>query len=194
MPITTESSDTTTPTTTWMDDRETSSSSEPPIKVLLELPTLIERYTCASILIVIIGIWCKFAFINENEVPDEKNIQMHGGSCIIPLGMTAFYLCSLPILKKFTDIFLTKNDINVKVLLRESMIIYNAIQVILNGWIVYKIIDSLLFRGHSFISGPIYVVSTGAPYAVYLHYCDKYLEYLDTYFMILRGKMDQVCI
>jgi hypothetical protein len=27
---------------------------------------------------------------------------------------------------------------------------------------------------------------------VWVHYCDKYLEFLDTFFMVLRGKMDQV--
>jgi elongation of very long chain fatty acids protein 4 len=50
----------------------------------------------------------------------------------------------------------------------------------------------LVWKEHPFIAGPIHLVDTGAAYAVYVHYCDKYLEFLDTYFMILRGKMDQV--
>jgi len=36
------------------------------------------------------------------------------------------------------------------------------------------------------------VGSEMASYAVWVHYCDKYLEFFDTYFMVLRGKMDQV--
>jgi elongation of very long chain fatty acids protein 4 len=166
-------------------------NTEPPIKVLLESPSLMARYSCASLLIGIVSIWCKFAFIDESKVPDEENIMMHNGS-LFPIAMTAFYVCSLPLLRMFTERFLSRN-VDVKCLLLESMILYNFVQVLLNGWMVYRIIDGLLFRGHSFISGPIYVVNTGAPYAVYVHYCNKYLEYLDTYFMILRGKMDQVC-
>jgi elongation of very long chain fatty acids protein 4 len=163
----------------------------PPIKILLEPPSLTARYTCSSFLIVVLSAWWKFAFIDETKVPDEKNVPIHNNRWDIPIGMTIFYLCSLPLLKLFTDHFLSKK-VDVKRLLWESMIIYNAAQVVLNGWMVYRIVDSLLFRGHAFISGPIYVVNTGAPYAVYVHYCNKYLEYLDTYFMILRGKMDQV--
>ena len=35
-------------------------------------------------------------------------------------------------------------------------------------------------------------VESGSSYAVWVHYCDKYLEFFDTYFMVLRGKLDQV--
>lgn len=164
---------------------------DPPIKVLLEPPTFTARLTSVSILIVILAVWCRFAFIDESNVPDERNVLMHDGSYVLPLALTSFYLVSLPLLKLFTDHFLSKK-VDVKTLLWEPMIIYNLSQVVLNGWMVYKIVDGILFRGHAFVSGPIYVVNTGAPYAVYVHYCDKYLEYLDTYFMILRGKIDQV--
>jgi len=37
-------------------------------------------------------------------------------------------------------------------------------------------------------------ISSGSSYAVWVHYCDKYLEFFDTYFMVLRGKMDQVSV
>ena len=91
----------------------------------------------------------------------------------------------------FTNRYL-QNAVDVKLLLRESMILYNAAQVLLNGWMVYRIVTALIWRNHPFIAGPIHTVDTGAAYAVYVHYCDKYLEFLDTYFMVLRGKMDQV--
>ena len=173
----------------------TSSSSEPssdekvPIERVLEPPSMQARYTCAAILVCILGIWGKFAFIDEANLPNGRTEPIvHSG--IAPLGMTCFYLISLPLLRLFTNKFLSQ--INVKVLLHETMILYNVTQVLLNGWMVYRIIDALLWRGHPFIQGPVYLVNTGATYAVYVHYYDKYLEYLDTYFMILRGKMDQV--
>merc|ERR1712087_1062039 len=71
------------------------------------------------------------------------------------------------------------------------MVIYNGGRVLLNGWMVYRMVYAVLFRGHPFI-GDINTVNTGATFAVWVHYCDKYLEFLDTYFMVLRGKMDQV--
>jgi len=159
-----------------------------PIERVLEPPSMLARYTCVSILVGIFAIWGKYAFIEESKVPDGGRNEIH--SCMIPIGLTALYLASLPLLRMFTNRYL--QDVDVKLLLRESMILYNAAQVMLNGWMVYRILGALFFRGHPFISGPIYVVDTGAAYAVYIHYCDKYLEFLDTYFMILRGKMDQV--
>ena len=82
-----------------------------------------------------------------------------------------------------------------KLLLTESMIIYNVAQVALNGWMVHAIIDALVYRGHPFIGSRSLsgvAISSGSSYAVWVHYCDKYLEFFDTYFMVLRGKMDQV--
>lgn len=82
-----------------------------------------------------------------------------------------------------------------KLLLTESMIIYNVAQVALNGWMVYAIIDALVYRGHPFIGSRSLTgvaISSGSSYAVWVHYCDKYLEFFDTYFMILRGNMKQV--
>ena len=82
-----------------------------------------------------------------------------------------------------------------KLLLTESMIIYNVAQVFLNGWMVYEMIHAVLNKGHPFIGSRSIVgvaVESGASYAVWVHYCDKYLEFFDTYFMVLRGKMDQV--
>ena len=75
------------------------------------------------------------------------------------------------------------------------MILYNIAQVVFNGWMVYTICIALLYNGHPILGsreliGP--AINSGATRAVYVHYCDKYLEFVDTYFMILRGKMDQV--
>jgi GNS1/SUR4 family len=160
-----------------------------PIERVLEPPSVLARYTCVSILVGVFAIWGNYTFVGEGNVPGRPDTPIHTGT--LPLSLTVFYLLSLPLLRLFTRTFL--QTVDVKLLLRESMILYNAVQVLLNVWMVYRIVDALLFRGHPFIGSSIYLVDTGATYAVYVHYCDKYLEFLDTYFMVLRGKMDQVC-
>jgi len=160
-----------------------------PIDRVLEPPSALARYTCVAILVGILSIWGKFAFIDEADIPNGRTEPIVQSGAV-PLGLTLFYLVSLPLLRMFTNKFLSQ--VNVKLLLHETMIIYNAAQVLLNGWMVYRILDALLWRNHPFIAGPVYLVDTGATYAVYVHYCDKYLEFLDTYFMVLRGRMDQV--
>ena len=159
-----------------------------PTSVKLQEPSLAARYTCASILVGLVAIWGKLVFLDdETQVPGGQ-APLH--SWRVPVGMATAYLVSLPLLRKFSQ--WAFQGIDVKLLLTESMILYNAIQVLLNGWMVYRCVDALLFRGHPFIAGPVDLVDTGATYAVWVHYCDKYLEFLDTYFMVLRGKMDQV--
>jgi GNS1/SUR4 family len=158
--------------------------------VKLQPPSLILRYTCVSILLGICCIWGKYVFINENDIPDGQTVHIHNG--LIPFTLTLLYVISLPLLHTLVKRYNIHNKVDVKLMLRESMIVYNAIQVVLNGWMVYRILFALVWKEHPFIAGPIHLVDTGAAYAVYVHYCDKYLEFLDTYFMILRGKMDQV--
>ena len=158
-----------------------------PVEKLLEPPSFIARYTCASVLLGAFAIWGKLTFVPEAEAPGV-GAPIHDFR--VPLVLTVGYLVSLPILRIFAASFLSKN-VDVKLLLRESMILYNGAQVLLNGWMVYRFVDAILFRGHPFV-GDVNTVSTGATYAVWVHYCDKYLEFFDTYFMVLRGKMDQV--
>jgi elongation of very long chain fatty acids protein 4 len=158
-----------------------------PVEKLLEPPSFIARYTCASVLLGAFAVWGKLTFVPEAEAPGVGT-PIHDFR--VPLVLTVGYLVSLPILRVFAANFLSKN-VDVKLLLRESMILYNAGQVILNAWMVYRFVDAVLFRAHPFV-GDVNAVSTGATYAVWVHYCDKYLEFFDTYFMVLRGKMDQV--
>jgi len=161
--------------------------SKAPVEKLLDPPSFTARYTCVSILLALFAIWGKLAFVPESEAPGIGS-SVH--SLKLTIFFTSFYILSLPILRVFSRNMLSDN-VDVKLLLRESMILYNAFQVLVNGWMVYRFIDSLLYRGHPFI-GDYQNASSGATYAVWIHYCDKYLEFLDTYFMVLRGKMEQV--
>ena len=160
----------------------------PPLEKILQPPTLLARSLCASVLVGIGSVWAKYAFVDDSAIPGCQ-VPLHHWT--YPLSLTALYLVSLPLLRVFSTRFLS-NTVDAKALLRESMILYNAGQVLINLWTVYRILDALVFQGHPFISGPVDLVDTGATYAVWVHYCDKYLEFFDTYFMVLRGKMDQV--
>jgi len=152
----------------------------------VEEPSIAARYTCASIMIGIFAVWGKYAFVDESEAPGVNKGRLHDYK--FPLLATSFYLISLPILSRISSDF---NQTYMKLLLKESMVVYNAGQVLLNGWMVYRYLDAVFFHGHPFV-GDLHTVHSGATFAVWIHYCDKYLEFFDTYFMVLRGRMDQV--
>jgi elongation of very long chain fatty acids protein 4 len=160
---------------------------KPPVGAVLPPPTMFARYACASIMVATFGVWGKYAFVDEETAP-SVGAPLHGYQ--VPLALTSAYLVSLPILRVLSKQFLSEN-VDVKLLLKETMVIYNGGQVLLNAWMVYRMIDAVLFRGHPFI-GDVYTVNTGATFAVWIHYMDKYLEFFDTFFMVLRGRMDQV--
>lgn len=146
--------------------------------------SFVGRYTALSALVVILCVWGKLTFVSEPFDGDMSGI-IH--SYKLPLFMTVFYLASLPLLKWMV----AKSKVDLKPVLRESMILYNVAQVVLNGWMVYRCIHAVSFRGHPFI-GDVLTTDKGTSYTIWVHYCDKYLEFLDTYFMILRGKTEQV--
>jgi len=160
--------------------------SDVPIKAVLPPPSLAARYTCASILMGVFAIWGKYTFVPESEAP---GIGSDCHSYRVPLALTLGYLVSLPLLRWFVDGYLS-HVVDVRLLLKESMVLYNVSQVVINGWMVYRFLKAL-YNGHPFV-GDTANVTSGATYAIWVHYCDKYLEFLDTYFMVLRGRMDQV--
>jgi len=57
------------------------------------------------------------------------------------------------------------------------------------GWCTF--VYAVGWLGHPFI-GDVLTMDKGTTYAIWVHYCNKYLEFLDTYFMVLRGKNEQV--
>lgn len=152
---------------------------------------MLARYTAASILVGFLSLFCYHAFPPASATPG-LTAPMH--SFVTPLALTAFYLASLPALRFVAERFLAPRY-DMKSLLTESMVVYNLSQVALNGWMVYAMVDAVVRGGHPFVGsrGTVGVsITSGASYAVWAHYCDKYLEFFDTYFMVLRGKMDQV--
>merc|ERR1719183_1976862 len=86
--------------------------------------------------------------------------------------MTFGYLVSLPALRFVVENYLSKK-VDMKVVLKESMVLYNVAQVALNGWMVYRFVDAVANRGHPFI-GDIHTVSTDRrllPELAGLHAC-----------------------
>lgn len=166
-------------------------------------PSLVGRYASAFVMITIFSLWGYVAFYyhgrhnNSNSVRyyyDESKAPGIGSEVHnwkFPFSLTLLYITSLPLLRLFSANILTPYVGDVKLLLRETMIVYNAGQVLLNGWMFYRLLESLWNESHPFI-GDIYTVNSGTTFVVWIHYMDKYLEFFDTFFMILRGRMDQV--
>jgi len=73
--------------------------------------------------------------------------------------------------------------------LKYIMYIYNSTQIILNAYIIYGL--SPLSSNPLNIFGLNTVYSPKIKYYVYVHYLSKYLDYLDTVFIVLRGKSEQ---
>ena len=160
------------------------SKTKAPIGMVLPPPSPLARYACAMAMISIFGLWGKYTI--TEDFPQER-YAIH--SWKLPMALTMGYLGGLPILRKFTQTFLSES-VDVKLLLKETMVVYNGGQVLLNFWMVYRIL-ACLAEGHPFI-GDVDTVTPGMTFAVWIHYMDKYLEFFDTFFMILRGRMDQV--
>lgn len=166
-----------------------------PVNVVLEPPSLFSRYACAAMMTAIFGVWGKITLFNHsgNGTYDESMAPGIGSdlhSWKVPAFFTTSYIIALPILRMISKKYLSET-VDVKCLLKETMVVYNGGQVLLNGWMVYRFIDALVNRGHPFI-GDYYNVNSGAAFGVWIHYMDKYLEFFDTFFMVLRGRMDQV--
>jgi len=150
-----------------------------------ERASSLSRYTAVSILLVVIAIWCKYTFVSEEYATPMIHEPLH--SYKVPLSLTVVYLISIPLLKYI----IKASQVDLKPMLKESMIVYNVLQVGLNAWMVYRFVSAVAWKGHPFI-GDVSTMDKGTTYAVWVHYCNKYLEYLDTYFMVLRGKNEQV--
>ena len=103
--------------------------SKAPLDVVLEQPSLLSRYMCASIMVTIFGVWGKIAFFGHGN--DESNAPGIGSkihSWKIPLSLTVSYLFALPILRFLSKKYLSQT-VDVKTLLKETMVIYNFGQV-----------------------------------------------------------------
>ena len=91
-----------------------------------------------------------------------------------------FYLNSVYFLNRYMNNY--KNGFNLNIF----MYFYNSFQILFNAYIVYGLCD-IPFKG---IINILY--SDRIEYFVFLHYISKYIDYLDTLFIILRKKNNQL--
>ena len=82
--------------------------------------------------------------------------------------------------------------------LRNLLAVYNGVQVIFSAWIFYTIGRAGWFYDYSFTCQPIdYSHSEFAMrmvHSCWWYYFSKYTEFFDTFFFILRKKMEQVSV
>ena len=142
-------------------------------------------------IVLVIGVWYQLVFKTEDETPGVYT-SLH--SIYVPIGLSACYLVSLDPVRRLSERYLwSKTDPNktyAKVLLFRALTVYNLFQVLFNVWMVYTFVVALAFRGHH-VYGDTTVVDSGAPLAIWYHYTGKYIEFVDTYAMLLRGNIKQ---
>ena len=97
---------------------KSSAISEPkaPIGVVLQPPTLLARYACASGMLAVFGVWGQICFTPESQ-PAPVGSDLH--SWTVPTMLTISYLLVLPLMRIFSKTFLSES-VDVKLLLKYS--------------------------------------------------------------------------
>ena len=121
--------------------------------------SFLSRYTALSITISVLAVWAKYTFVPEETSTPMLHEPMH--SYKVPLFLTMGYLISLPVLKTMIKV----SGVDLRPMLKESMIVYNVAQVILNVWMVYRFIAAVGWGGHPFI-GNILTMNKGITHTI----------------------------
>jgi elongation of very long chain fatty acids protein 4 len=75
---------------------------------------------------------------------------------------------------------------------KNYMFTYNLYQTILNGWCVYSFIVELVRNGYPVWGNTLESTNFKMSFLIWIHYNNKYVELLDTLFMVVRKKNDQL--
>lgn len=100
----------------------------------------------------------------------------------IVYGMPFIYVNSILLLKIYMN---NKNPYELKLALN----IYNIIQILLNLYMIYGLKNIITFNN---IFGLNIIYTNNIDYYVKIHYLSKYFDFLDTFFIILRKKNNQL--
>ena len=106
-------------------------------------PSILARYTCASILVGFFAVWGRYTFVPEAEQPGV-HVPMH--SYKVPLALTVGYLISLPILRYAVENFVSKKT-DMKVLLTESMVLVRCRVSCIHHILVPNVLYPILIFG-----------------------------------------------
>jgi elongation of very long chain fatty acids protein 4 len=78
-------------------------------------------------------------------------------------------------------------------ILKKPLIIYNIIQILLNIYMIQGLINiPIITFNHINIFGLNIKFNDNLKYFTYIHYLSKYLDYCDTWFIILKKKENQL--
>lgn len=100
----------------------------------------------------------------------------------MPLAGSFGYLIAVYLLHKFMS---SREQISIP---RALLVVYNAAQVVINGYVAWKIAEALGGR----VWGIGLKDTSAVRYGVYLHMLCKYLDYTDTLIILLRKKSEQL--
>ena len=109
-------------------------------------------------------------------------------SWYVPLVITIVYLAGVVFLGQ--KYFATRQPLNVE----GYMLVYNFYQTVFNIWAVAGFVQEIIRRGLPF-AGTHYKPGREEArlgFLIYAHYQNKFIELLDTVFMVVRKKNDQV--
>jgi len=76
--------------------------------------------------------------------------------------------------------------------MKNYMLTYNFYQTVLNAWCVYAFIAELIHQGYPVWGNKLGETSYQLSFLIWIHYNNKYVELLDTFFMVVRKKENQI--
>jgi len=121
----------------------------------------------------------------SQEWPQEPLSTFGQCSVLVPLTASVLYLSLIYFGKKYMA---NREAINVK----NYMFTYNLYQTVLNAWCVYSFIAEIFKQGYPVWGNLLHTTNFQMGFLIWIHYNNKYVELLDTFFMVVRKKDRQI--
>jgi len=116
-----------------------------------------------------------------------------------PQNISTFYKCSIltPLISSI--LYFGMIHYGMKIMknrkpfeISEYVLTYNLFQTFFNGWVAYSLVSEVIQNGYPILGNQPEDTSYRLSFFIWLHYHNKYLEMLDTLFMVLRKKDTQI--
>jgi len=106
-------------------------------------------------------------------------------SVLVPISASIVYLIAIHCGKIYME---TREPANIK----DYMFTYNLYQTILNAWCVYSFIAEIFKQGYPIWGNTLESTNYQMSFLIWIHYNNKFVELLDTFFMVVRKKNVQI--